>query len=114
MSTIPIEYWILDAVSDDWESLEDIYRMVCLEFSAEEFAKSDKKSFYWRRSSNNFTLSELAQTIFSLHSLGQIDARDENGREIAQLANNNIFDCWFKINRKGRSAKQSYQPDFAK
>ncbi len=40
---------VLNATADDWENLEQIYYLVCLEFSPEGYENRDHGAFYLRR-----------------------------------------------------------------
>jgi hypothetical protein len=42
------ERLVLNAAADDIENLEQIYRSVSLEFSAENYEPDNPQAFYWR------------------------------------------------------------------
>ena len=99
---LTVEQEILNAASDDWESLEQIYRSVCLEFSAENYVPDDPSAFYWRDSNRGISLAQIADATVQLVESGLLQARVEDGTFIPQIAGDQLWRCWYKSSEKGR------------
>lgn len=103
-------YLVLNATTDDFEDLEQIYRSVCLTFSPERYSPSDPGAFYLRPSEDAVPLSEIVEAIRYLVDHGLLgvhlpdnysDARDP--KDVSYL-----WRAWFKITEKGRIALQAW------
>ena len=102
--TLTVAQEILNATSDDWESLEDIYRSICLEFCS-EFSQPDcAKPRYWRESDWAIPLADIAEGTLHLTETGLLEARREDGTMITKVSSEAVWRCWFHITEKGRSA----------
>ena len=101
---LTVEQEVLNAASDDWESLEQIYRSVCLDFSAENYVPDDPTAFYWRDSNRGFSLAQLAEATIQLVDSEMLQARLEDGTFVATVSENQLWRCWFKTSEKGKQA----------
>jgi hypothetical protein len=106
------EWLVLNSTSDDFESLEQIYRSVCLEFSAESYRPHDTGSYYWRESIDAVPLAEIADSLLMLTSRGCVSVRyaDEHSGEQSFNDLSYTWRGWFHITDAGRAelAAQSY------
>ena len=97
---------ILDATADDCENLEQIYRLVCFEFSAEDY---ERGAYYYRPIRGAPLLEEVADRLRTLVEAGLLTAvMDENGfppRNLADLSY--VWRAWFAMTPQGRSAWES-------
>ncbi len=64
------EWEILNATADDWENLEQIYKMVCFDFSAQNYADAEKGAYYMRPAKGAPLLEEIADRICGLVGSG--------------------------------------------
>ncbi len=99
---LTIDQEVLNAVSDDWESLEQIYRSITLDFSAERYSANDPTSFYWRDSGRGFSLTQISETIERLVRDGLLKARREDGIFVDSVADGEVLQCWFFVSDAGR------------
>ncbi len=99
---LTVEQEVLNAASDDWESLEQIYRSVCLEFSAENYVPDDPSAYYWRESNRGISLAQLANATIQLVNNGLLHARLEDGAFLSNVSGNQLWQCWFKATDAGR------------
>jgi hypothetical protein len=96
---------VLDSTADDWENLEQIYRSVCLEFSAENYNPADAKSFYWRESSAQIQLSDVIDELRSLVEGGLMTVRNPDGSDLKDFRSDlsYLWRGWFKMTPEGRA-----------
>lgn len=99
---LTIDQEVLNAVSDDWESLEQIYRSITLEFSSERYSPDDPASFYWRDSGRGFSLPQISECIERLVREGLLKARREDGSFVDSVADGEVLRCWFFASDLGR------------
>lgn len=101
---------VLDATADDCENLEQIYHLVCLEFSSEDY---ERKGFYYRPASGAPPLEEVANRIRGLVEAGLLKAvMDENGGPPPDLADlSYVWRAWFVMTPAGRAAWEQFEPD---
>ncbi len=99
---LTVEQEILNAASDDWESVEQIYRSVCLEFSAENYVPDDPSAFYWRESNRGISLAQIADATVQLVVSGLLQARAEDGTFVPTISGDQLWRCWYKSSEKGR------------
>jgi hypothetical protein len=94
-----IEWEVLDAASDDVENLEQLYRMVALEFDGE----------CWRERNPIVLLSEIADTIQNLmRRQFLVPVMDENGSPVDNPSDQSlVWRAWFRLTDDGRQAKDS-------
>jgi hypothetical protein len=94
---------VLNATADDCENLEQIYRMVCLEFSAEGY---ERQAFFYRPARGAPPLDEVADRVRGLVEAGLLTAvMDENGcppRNLTDLSY--VWRAWFRMTPQGRNA----------
>jgi hypothetical protein len=96
-----LEILILNATSDDFENLEQIYRSVCLEFSPEHYDPNNSKSFYWRESANAPSLAELAEAVKKLALEGVLEAKTEAGKPANLKGDSSIiWQAWFHAKKR--------------
>ena len=97
-----IERLVLDAASDDFESLENVYRSISLEFSAKNYKQSDPKAFYLRPAANAPLLAEIADAIKKLTVEGLLEARAEDGAPPNPLEDSAfVWLAWFRTTKEG-------------
>lgn len=97
-----IEQLVLDAASDDFEALEQIYRSICLEFSADNYKPSDPESFYLRSAANAPLLAEIADAIKKLATEGLLEAKTETGvTPDFQGDSAFVWQAWFRTTKDG-------------
>ena len=101
-----IQLAILNAMADDLENLEQIYKSVCLEFSSEQFDPSNPGSFYWRAATNGWLLSEVADNLVTLFDYGFIECRLHGKPGFLHVPQDLSFVWrgWFQMTVKGRDA----------
>lgn len=99
-----IEQEILNAAADDWESLEQIYRLVSLEFSADNYDPENPNSYYWRERQPPVLLANIADAVPCLVQSGLLTARREDGTVIMTMSGNDLWHCWFRVSDAGRAA----------
>ena len=93
-----IERLVLDAASDDFESLENVYRSISLEFSAKNYKQSDPKAFYLHAP----LLAEIADAIKKLTVEGLLEARAEDGAPPNPLEDSAfVWLAWFRTTKEG-------------
>jgi hypothetical protein len=94
---------VLNATADDCENLEQIYRMVCLEFSPEAF---ERQGFCYRLARGAPLLEEVADRICSLTKAGLLFAvMDENGDPVHDFEDASyVWRAWFAMTPAGRAA----------
>lgn len=96
---------VLNAAVDDFESLEQIYRSLCLEFSAEEYNASEPRSFYWREATSAPLLAEIAEAIRGLVAKSLLEARREDGSKVTTVDDLSIvWNGWFRTTDRGRES----------
>ena len=103
-----IEMLVLSAASDDYENLEQVYRSLALEFSAENYDPSNPKSFYWREAAQAPSLSEIANAIRQLTVDGLLEGRMEDGSPIVTLHDPSlVWQGWFRTTETGLNLLQN-------
>jgi len=93
---------ILNAVSDDYEDLERIYKSICLEFSSERYNPSDPTSFYWREGKSGLSLAELADNLVVLVDQGLLEVRMPNAALGSGGDFSYVWKGWFGLTSAGR------------
>lgn len=107
MNTLDKTAWeILNATADDWENLEQIYQMVCFDFSAENYAEAEKGAYYMRPAQEAPLLEEIADRIGELVECGLLEARTGKGdQSVTDLSDRSyVWRAWFRMTPLGRSA----------
>jgi len=111
MSPVTKTQWlVLNATSDDFEDLEQIYRSICLEFSAERYDPSDPKSFYWREGADAVPLSDIVEALRFLVDHGMLSVRSPQGDIVVAPPTNDLsylLRSWFGITATGRAVLTS-------
>jgi hypothetical protein len=107
------QWLVLNATSDDAEDLERIFRTICLEFSAEEHARTEPDAFYWREAKDAVPLSEIVDAIRVLVDRGLLAVRLPEGERDAFARSPNdpsyLWHGWFGITSKGRVELESQE-----
>ncbi len=96
---------ILDATADDWENLEQIYLMLCLDFSSENYKARNEGAYYLRPTRGAVLLEEIAYRIPKLLAAGLLAARwGESGEQVSDLNDlSYVWRGWFRMTPQGRS-----------
>jgi hypothetical protein len=104
MRSYTIEQLVLGTATDDYENLEQLYRSLCLDFSAENYDASNEQCFYWRAGVDAPPLSELADAVRKLVTRGLLEGRWDDGRPIAPDDDPSfVWQGWFRTSNAGRS-----------
>ena len=100
-----IEQLVVNAASDDFENLEQIYRSISLEFSSENFKPTDPKSFYWREAPDAPSLGAVADAIQKLTVEGLLQARTESGAALNPQGDSKfVWQAWFHATKEAITA----------
>jgi hypothetical protein len=104
-----IEWEILNATADDGENLEQIYQMLCFDFSPDNYANRDQGAYYWRSAPGTPSLTEVADRICALTEAGLLAARHgDTGAPVSDLSDRSyVWRAWFVMTPSGRSAWDS-------
>ncbi|MCH7725750.1 MAG: hypothetical protein IH991_04610 [Planctomycetes bacterium] len=96
------ELLILNAASDDFENLEQLYRSLSLQFSAENYDPTNPQSFYWREATHAPQLCELANAIIKLVEQGSLEGKSEDGKIINHICDASlVWQGWFRTTQSG-------------
>jgi hypothetical protein len=107
MNSLTKTQWlVLNATADDFENLEQIYRSMALEFSAERYSTSDTKAFYWRESADCVPLSEIVEAVRFLVDHHMLSIRLSEGEFVSPASDDfsYLWRAWFGITVAGRNA----------
>ena len=98
------QWLIMNATSDDYEDLEQIYRSTALEFSAERYNPTDADAFYWREAKEALLLSDIVDNIRLLVSQGLLSVKLATANVLPDTNNDlsYLWRGWFRITPKGR------------
>ena len=98
------QFAIMNALSDDFENLEQIFKSICLDFSGEAFDPSNANLFYWRESEYSLPLATIADDLVSLWTMKLVDCRMEHDSIVVKEAGNYAFvwKGWFGLTQEGR------------
>jgi hypothetical protein len=104
-----IAWEVLNATADDWENLEQIYHMVCFDFSAENYADREHGAYYLRPARRAASLKEIADRVAGLMEQGLFEARDgDSGDPVTDLQDRSyVWRAWFRMTPAGRQAWDS-------
>lgn len=91
----PLEWSVLNATADDAENLEQIYKVIAFEFSAENYSRDDPDAFYWRERTPPVLLADVADAVHSLLNRGLLQARSES-------EDGCLWRSWFEPTAEGR------------
>ena len=102
------ELRVLDAVADDVENLEQIYRAVALEFVEDESVPRGPKltAGYWQERNDAILLSDVAAAMVRLVAQGLLEpVMDENGNPWRNTDHPSmVWRAWFRITKLGMAA----------
>jgi hypothetical protein len=106
MATIDKIAWeVLNATADDWEDLEQIYQMICFDFSSENYEARDQGTYYLRPAKGAPMLQEVADHIRSLVEKGLLAANQEDGRPVTNREDlSYVWKGWFRMTPQGKEA----------
>ncbi len=92
---------VLNATSDDFESLEQIYLSVCMEFSSENYRPDDSNAFYWRKASDAPLLADIADTIKKLFEMGLLEIRMDLYEPATSIVDSSyVWRAWFRAKQR--------------
>jgi hypothetical protein len=106
MPTLDKTAWeILNATADDWENLEQIYLLVCFDFSGENYAEQETGAYYLRPTQGAPALEELADRICQLVESGLLEAHLGEGNPAMLDVNDRsyVWRAWFRMTPNGKS-----------
>jgi len=97
---------ILNATADDWENLEQLYQLICFDFSADAYEERERGAYYLRPSPGAPSLETLADRVIDLVEAGFLATRQESsGEPVADLCDRRyVWRAWFQMTAVGRSA----------
>jgi hypothetical protein len=100
---------ILNATADDWENLEQIYHMICFDFSPEQHENRDRGTYYLRTAKGAPSLEQVADRILQLVEDGLLAARGTESEHAVSDSNDCgfVWRAWFRMTPAGRSAWDS-------
>jgi len=98
-----IQMAILNAVVDDYEDLERLYRSLCLEFSSENYRPDDPSAFYWREGQTGLSLAELADNIIRLVEKGYLEVRMPDVGQQLGADCSFVWKGWFGLTDSGKA-----------
>jgi hypothetical protein len=96
------EQEILNAASDDWESLDQIFLSVRFEFASEHYDSAKPHIHYWQDRNPSVTLAEIVETILRLVEARQLDVRREDRSSTTTIRPDDVIRSWFKVTDAGR------------
>jgi hypothetical protein len=100
-----LEYDVLNATADDFESLEHFYRSLNREFSAEHYDLANPESLYWREAARATALAEIAEAIRSLVARGLLEGQTEDGSRFSTIGDASIvWRGWFHTTPEGQQS----------
>jgi hypothetical protein len=104
MATLDKTAWeILNATADDQENLEQIYRAICLDFSAPGYEERDRGAYYLRPAPGAPLLEELGDRICQLAEAGLLQAHLQGTEHLADLGDRSyVWRAWFSMTSRGR------------
>jgi hypothetical protein len=79
-----MEWHVLNATADDAENLEQIYRSLAFECSADPDHPGDPAAYCWREARPQVLLSEIADAIQSLVARGFLVPRRDPAEELSR------------------------------
>lgn len=101
---------VLNATADDWENLEQIYHLICLDFSAEHYADREAGTFYLRAAQGAPLLQEIADRLCTLVEAGLLEARSDSATSAPDRQDRSfVWRAWFRMTPEGRKVWESSQ-----
>jgi hypothetical protein len=98
-----VEWLVLNATADDAENLEQIYRSLAFECSADPDHPGDPTAYSWREARPQVLLSEIADAIQSLVARGFLVLRRDPAEESNPDDLSFVWRAWFEMSQEGRS-----------
>ena len=99
-----IAWEVLNALADDWEDLEQIYSMVCFDFSSEGYEARGDGAYYLRPTKGAPMLRDLAERVCELAEAGLLEVRLDKAPVANLLDRTYVWRGWFRMNPAGRKA----------
>jgi hypothetical protein len=96
-----VDYEVLNAASDDWESIEHIFISVRFDFDSTNRDHATQGANVWRERNNGITLSDVAAAIDRMVKRGLLIARLESGEVTNSALTDLAVPCWFKATERG-------------
>ena len=103
MALQKVDYEVLDAASDDWESIEDIFLFVRFDLVTVQHERADGNAMYWRERNKEISLWDIARSIDRMVQSGRMFARLEDGTITPTPPKGLCTECWYKTTDAGRS-----------
>jgi hypothetical protein len=99
------DWEILNATADDWENLEQLYRLMSFEESADNGGLQGAQADFLRTVKGAATLEDIANHVRGLVETGLLEARLEPSHRSAADVNDLSFVWrgWFTMTPQGRS-----------
>ena len=103
------DWEILDATADDWESLEQIFLLVCFEYSDADSAAAARRGGTYRRVQDAVLLEEIADRVRILLAKGLLTVRQgEGGRAVTEQDDlSYVWKGWFRMTPQGKELWES-------
>jgi len=100
---------ILNATADDWENLEQIFLLVCFDYSQAGSAEAVRSSGSYRRVQEAVLLEEIADRVHCLVVKGLLMARQgEDSRAVTdQDGLSYVWKGWFRMTAAGKELWQA-------
>ena len=94
-----VQFEILNALSDDWEDLEQIFKLISLEYVAPPEASAP----CWRKSKTPLRLAEIADELPVLRARGMVQVRLEDRETAVEVGDlSYVWNGWFALTASGR------------
>jgi hypothetical protein len=103
------DWEILDATADDWESLEQIFLLVCFEYRDADSTVAAHSGGTYRRVQNAVLLEEIADRVRNLVDKGLLASRQgEDGRAVTNQDDlSYVWKAWFRMSPQGKELWES-------
>ena len=95
---------IINAASDDWESLDQIFISIRFEYASDIDCKRSPRAHYWRERNPGVTLSELIGSIQRLVRDGFLDVRLADRSAARSVEPEQVVGGWFRTTEAGRQS----------
>lgn len=102
-----VDFEVLNAASDDWESIEQIFISVRFEFDSTNRDQDSTGVNVWRERNTGMALTEIAVAIDRMVKSGFLNARLESGAETNSALTDLAVPCWFKTTERGIAMLES-------
>ncbi len=91
---------IIASLSDDWENLEQLYKMISLEYVQ---GSQESGNPCWKGAKEHYLLSEIADALFSLWADGYVQVRLDGAKptEFTRADPSQVWRGWFSLTERG-------------